>query len=626
MSGIHIITKRHSTLITSLAVSIGLHALGIYFLATHPMMLHHSLRSLFGISIAAPEYLDIQEDQALAKKNYAVEEAFEHILVLSSHRQQPFDLVELPRAVTLSPYEEEILDSFHVVHSELDPSSFLQEGWAVRPFMECLEDSDVVLDEWMIAKEKIFALNAVQIHIPDYIGSYGMEQTLLPQEESVYIIDPIAISPSSYIASLESKMEESPTLESLMARSFLNRPLMDIDVKMIELDTSLGTHKLSEQVPFLALPAISKMHAPHIQMPSIDADFDEYLPESITQCSEWNDDFDLDIAFLPHPEGKGYIFSLALTPNFDISQHSLKHDILFIIDRSVRKPRFDVFKRAVVKALSSLQQGDTFNIYIVDKKMTRLHTKSIPVSQKMIRAAEYFLEKQSEDMLFSQGDIYSSLEKILPEIKNDGSIHSAILITDGVSQISSRKQSHVLRDWMEKNNGKLAVYTAAVGQKNDLLMLDLLSSISGGKLLWSDTHASFPRKLAKLVLDLRDPVACDVTVDALAAHSQTHISLSPAFLQAPVLFSHQPYVIFGSIDQPGPFELIIQGRHRDEWIAIKKTVSFIDGAKGDRNLLNRWSAQKAHRAYAQFLNDGKSAYLKEAKEILKKSRSEVAFE
>ena len=62
-------------------------------------------------------------------------------------------------------------------------------------------------------------------------------------------------------------------------------------------------------------------------------------------------------------------------------------------------------------------------------------------------------------------------------------IHSAILVSDGISHTSSKKQSQVLKDWIGKNSGKLSVYTAAVGQKNDLLMLDLLSSVSGGKLL-----------------------------------------------------------------------------------------------------------------------------------------------
>lgn len=618
--------KRHSVLIASLAASIGLHGIGFYFLATHPMMLHHSLRSLFGISIAAPEYLDNPDDEALAKKSRIIEEVFDHILVFSPHLQQPFDLIELPRGVSLSP-DEEMTEPVHFIAQESEPFNLLQELSTTLAAVEWDFEMPAVPELIFFAEERTPSFDtSLSILIAASIGSYGIEQIALPREEELYIIDPIAAAPSLYAATVEPQGDAAHVTEPLFSRSFPHRGPLELDEKMIELDTSLGTHKLSEQVPFLAHPPLSKMHAPHIHIAQSDQDFEEYLPSSIAATTEWNDDFELDISFLPHPDGKGYIFSLALKPNFDISQYSLKHDIFFVIDRSVRKHRFEVYKRAVVKALSCLQQGDTFNIFIIDKKMTRFHTKSLPVSQKTIRAAEHFLEKQAEIPLFSAGDIYSSLEKILPEIQGTDSVHSAILITDGVSQISSRKQSQVLKNWIEKNNGKLSVYTAAVGQKNDLLMLDLLSSISGGKLLWSDTHASFPRKLAKLVLDLRDPIATELSVDAIPFQSQARVTLSPVFFQSPVLFSHQPYVIYGSIDQPGPFDLIIQGRHRDQWIAIKKSVSFVDGVKGDRALLNQWSSQKAHRVYTKFLDDGKSAYLKEAKEILKKSRSEVAFE
>jgi hypothetical protein len=464
------------------------------------------------------------------------------------------------------------------------------------------------------------------VELPSAIRSYNLEYTALPLEQQAYIIDPLEIS--SFICSPCEESDGTPAYmqENLMARSFPGFILQKGDDKILELDTALAAHQQQERVPFLSYPAPSASHAPRIRIADSSGDFSEYFPESLAATSQWNDDFDLNISFLPNPEGKGYIFSLALEPNFDISQYSLKHDVIFVIDRSVRKHRFDVFKRAVIKALSCLQQGDSFNIYIIDKKMTRLHTKSLPVSQKALRAAEHFLEKQAENVLFSQGDIYSSLEKIVTELQGMHCIHSAILVTDGVSHTSSKKQSQVLKDWMEKNNGKLSVYTAAVGQKNDLLMLDLLSCISGGKLLWSDTHSAFPRKLAKLVLDLRDPIASDLAIDATPIHSDTKITLAPSFFQAPVLFSHQPYVIVGSIDEPGPFDLIVQGRHGDQWIAIKKTVSFIEGSKGDRGLLNQWISQKALRSYTKFLNDGKLAYLKEAKEIFKKSRSEVAFE
>jgi hypothetical protein len=127
-------------------------------------------------------------------------------------------------------------------------------------------------------------------------------------------------------------------------------------------------------------------------------------------------------------------------------------------------------------------------------------------------------------------------------------------------------------------------------------------------------------------MDLKDPVAKELTLTALPHHPGSHIELYPTNTPLAPLYAHQPYVILGQIDHPCSFDLVLQGRHRDQWIAIKKTVSFIDGRKGDVTLQNQWKSQQASACYSHFLKEGKAAHLQEAREILKHSRAEVAFE
>jgi hypothetical protein len=279
-----------------------------------------------------------------------------------------------------------------------------------------------------------------------------------------------------------------------------------------------------------------------------------------------------------------------------------------------------------MKALASIQQGDTFNIFVMDKKLTPFRQQNCPATLKNIQAAEEFLDKQEGGGLFAAGEIYHSLDKILTHIPDDEEMHTAILLTDGKSGLNSERKQKSLKKWVEQNNGKLSLYAAAVGRDNDLVSLDMLCSISGGKLLYSDTHASLPRKLAKLVIDLKDPIAKDILVTAIPHNPHSHIEFYPAGTHLPALFSHQPLVLFGTIDDQCAFDLVIQGRHRDQWIAIKKNVSFIEGHKGDGALQSEWSAQHANVCYSKFLQEGKAAYLKTAKEILQKSRSHIAYE
>lgn len=590
----------------SLAASLGIHALGLYFLVSHPMLLRYSLSSLFGISIPAPSYLESEEQ--LDRKNREIEEIFKQILVLSPHLQEPFDF-PLPISLALAPQKEESL-SFE----------FSRETQFPHTDEPLREASAYVGEEEPIAVTSIpFNLEppTFQVAVTASLEESGLETFDVPKEDAVYLVDRTTPKPSEACATQEAPGE----LAALLSASQVKLPALKPETKLLELDTTLAL-KANEGVSLLPHDVPSTLHTPSIELSSAISDY--ALTASYGSTTEWNEDFDLDIAFLPHPEGTGYIFSLTLNPNFDISQYSLKHDITFILDRTVRKHRFNVFTRAVTKALSCLQRGDTFNIYVVDDKLTRFNTHNVSVMPKTVHAAEAFLEKQSANALYARGDIYSSLEKILPEITQDNSVHTAIVISDGISQLSTRKQQRVLKNWIEKNDGKVCIYTAAVGEQNDLMMLDFLSSISGGKLLWSETHAAFPRKLAKCVLDLKDPLATELVITAHPVDPSAEVHLAqPSSHAMPTLFSHQPYTILGSIDKPGPFELTIQGRHRDQWIAIKKRVCFTEGVRADRQLLTEWSAQKAQKSYAQFLAEGKPALLKEAREILKKAHQET---
>jgi Ca-activated chloride channel family protein len=175
----------------------------------------------------------------------------------------------------------------------------------------------------------------------------------------------------------------------------------------------------------------------------------------------------------------------------------MKQNYYFLIDRSnsIEKHRYQTFKRAVAKALTALHKDDTFNIIIFDSKITRLSEKPLAYTKKSIQLAEEFLEKQEHGSYFAATDIYSALSKIVPSDVPDDEANTAILITDGDSTMHPEKQRKLIQAWLEKNNNKVTLYTACVGEGNNKTLLDLLSSLSRGALLYSDTHTSFPRKL-----------------------------------------------------------------------------------------------------------------------------------
>lgn len=627
--------KPRGLLFKCLAVSLIAHAAALSYLYFHPMILHHSLQSLFGLTSAKPSPLE-EEEEVISSllKNQIVDEVFQKIVVLSPHFQQPYDLIQPPQGIALAPNEETVglplLDKeiqLHFAKPEIEYASVAKEV-AIQK-----EDWDVPLifhpPERGVPIASQLQIDA-QVTIP-FIPSSSLPVFGEGVYEDLIVSNEIALSqidPSQHSLDLSAQRAAPRASEDKTAAS------IQVDPKMrTALVIDKKTEKALEQ-PELPLlipnPLVTHPAKKEVRIAGTYSDFElkDYDFSDFTMPGEWNDDFDVNVTFLPNPKGKGYIFSLALSSNFDLSSHSLKQNFYFIIDQSnsIQKHRFAVFKRAALKALSSVQQGDTFNILVVGKKLTRFSPQNLPVNLKNIQAAEVFLDKQQTEGFFASSDIYTAIDKILPFIPEDEEQHTGILLTDGKTSLSAERKHATFKKWVAQNKGKMSLYACAIGSDNDLLSLDMLCSLSGGKLIYSDTHASFPRKLSKLVLDLKDPVAKELTLSAIPENPRSQVSFFPAGSHLSTLFGHQPYVIIGQIDEPCAFDIVLQGRHRGEWIAIKKNVSFIEGHKGDTAFEKNWNAEHANLCYAKFLKEGALKHLKEAKEILKKSRSEVAFE
>lgn len=566
--------------------------------------------------------------RAVPEKNQALEEAFEEIVVLSPHFQQPYDLIELPKGIALAPHEEKAVEILPI-DSTMPDLMALRKEFTLRPAPALHESEDNTLSTFFLP-EQIPLPIASELQIDPKPLVPEIPLSAIPFEGGSYE-DLLAISDFNLHAIFEtdyalglSPQQLSPKVrEDLQLKAELKAQA----AQMTSRDLKLENEKVRSTL-FIPKASPASTEQKEVNIAASVSELEQYEFPAMAMAAEWNNDFDVDITFLPNPDGQGYIFSLSVQPNYDFTSHSLRQNLYFILDRSnsVQKHRFAVFKRAVLKALASMQQGDTFNIMVLDKKIVAFSPQNRTVTMKNIQAAEEFLEKEEAGGLFAAGEIYSSLEKILPSVPDNEEMHTAILLTDGKTSLNHERKQNVMKKWVERNNGKLALYAAAVARDNDLVSLDMLCSISGGKLLYSDTHASLPRKLAKLVLDLKDPIAKDLILTAIPHNPHSHIEFYPASSHLPALYSHQPFVLIGQIDDPCAFDFVIQGRHRDQWISIKKSVSFVEGQKGNHALETDWSAQQANVCYSKFLKEGKAAHLKEAKEILKKSRREIAFE
>ena len=328
--------------------------------------------------------------------------------------------------------------------------------------------------------------------------------------------------------------------------------------------------------------------------------------------------FDVDLIFLPKEEDDGFIFALTLIPHPNLQLPRLRQNITFLIDRSnsIQKTRLSATKQAVLKALDELSIEDSFNLIAFDSKFEKLSNRSIAISPQNEKLAVQFLDAIQLGSFFSFADLYSPLLYALPGKIAEDELHTAILITDGESLAKKHVQRSLLNQWTAQNKGKTALYIVSMDDDRYQQTLDLISFFNKGKLISSSNHRGMKRKLIKLVRTLASPLAKDLTVTAVTTNPQAHIELYPKADTAPHLFHDLPYVILGTTRSLDDFFLFVQGKLNNQWMNIKKKISFVNAKKGGNTLRSEWALKCAYEKYQEYAIYENPDLLAEAAAIL----------
>ncbi len=582
-----------------LLLSLGVHAVALLLLYQfQPSFLVK--QSAFNV-----EKLPLQPDQELAiAKTRNLDEIFNQILFVSPHLQTPYDQSPLAYEGLNLPTAEEGA-AFTLPVSASFPNQLEKEEKNTLRSSPILTLESMEIDAHLIAPEETPLQTIPWIEQEKTLSAELVQGWNFPVEtpaEDPAVPSAIAGTPAR--ASVPAGAKAYTEIPAAATPSALT----SATPQLASLTSSVNTPLITPQ-PMDLLPAAWRASLPALQ---------EYaLPEEATR-QELSAGIDLAVLTAPHPDGKGYLFSLTLLPHFDMQKEKVKQNFYFFIDRSnsIEKHRFTVFKKAALRAISTLQEGDTFNIYLFDNKVTRLSEKNLPFSRKNVRIADAFLDKQESGGLFAAADVYQELSNLLPNQLAEDELHNAFLISDGNTLLTPNKQQMALKNLIQKNGGKISLYTATAGQDNNLALLDLVSAFNGGKMIYSETHTAFPRKLANQVYHMRQPIASHLRFGALSADSDAKIAFYTPSSHLPPLYSNEPYTILGRIENLQDFTLYIQAKHKNQRITLRKEVSFAHAKPSPSALENKWTCQEAREHYDRFLKSGKISELKQAKKIL----------
>lgn len=333
-----------------------------------------------------------------------------------------------------------------------------------------------------------------------------------------------------------------------------------------------------------------------------------------------SNDFLLDVQYMSKSDGRGYIFRLELKPKEGAAFRRIAQNFFFLVDRShsIRPARYEMSKAAVMSALRYMHPEDSFNILVFDDSIVKLAPRNLRATPENISQAYDFLLRQSYGGLFATTDLYSSLDKIVPDAVGENEINAAILLSDGDTFLTPERQRQTIGKWTLANSGKVSLFSVASGKGNNLALLDLLSVFNKGTLNYATVDSRLGETLMQLMYTIQNPIGKDIVATTIVPSPQLRIALYPTTSRLPNLYEHIPYVLYGSINDLKDFHLFLQGKYYDKWLDIKQLVSFKDAKliPGGR-LEKSWAVQLAYNSYEYYLRDGNPEHLARAKRILR---------
>lgn len=588
---------RKPLLIFCLSASVALHCGAVWIIHSHPLILKREDTALLMKSAPEPKILTRDTaERMVVHMEKALEESLNQVIAVThfSKPNQPVAQVEVEEEKSFEP-EPTVPEFTATLPPLFDPEGDLAEFAYDSAFEETPKSAPVPTAIIQVESPLPNAVSIAQLTDDDY--------TMTDEQ----------FSPDAL-----------PTTQMELAPQLI-RSLKKLKIGTLESGEKLFTDLQENSAPQLILPnSVDLLRTQWIErsMAEISLPDLEYYGLAKTSNLRWQEDLDVEVTLMPDPATNKYIFSLTIHPEFEEECKNMKQNFYFVVDRSssIEKHKLSRFKMAVQRSLAALCEGDNFNIYFFDKYLTKLSEKNLAVSPRTIQMAEDFLEQEREGIK----EHYRSLETLIPTQFNPNELHSIILITDGGMLQNAQREKKFLSEWLAKGERNVSFFTAAAGKGNELVLLDLLSYATAGKLIYSDTNAGFPRKMVQLVKNLHNPIVKDLSVEVSPSASNAKVELHPQNGFLPPMFAGQPYTITGTVDELCDLTLFIQGKNHDKYINVRKRISFKEAPSGGRTLEKTWAETQAKICYEHFLESGKPLYLKQAEQIVAPFHGDIA--
>jgi len=339
------------------------------------------------------------------------------------------------------------------------------------------------------------------------------------------------------------------------------------------------------------------------------------------------DPFKFHVQCSPKRHKPGYAFQIICTPNPKHNFKTFQQNYYFLLDRSnaISKNCYFHNKRAIAAAIALLQPGDTFNIMLFGGRTLRFSEQSVVWNKQNVVRARAFLESHPHGGPFIATNLPKILQTMIPPEVKENEVHAALLFTSGHNHFSLDKQRQVVGKYTEQNQGKVSLFCLASGKKNNLPLLELLSSFNKGELIYATKNNEITERTLELVSKIKNPIAKHLSVEVTNQQTQMSVLLQPKNIRLASLYKNKPMMIYGSTNRLSSFDFTIKGEICGQPFKISSPFNLQEAATGTYCIESQWMKLAVHDLYQDYFTDGNEKHLKVAKELLSPLNLPVAL-
>lgn len=287
--------------------------------------------------------------------------------------------------------------------------------------------------------------------------------------------------------------------------------------------------------------------------------------------------------------------------------HTMAKDVVFIIDTSGSVPKdwMAGVVRGVDDALSSLNDGDRFNIVFFNESSRFLSSETVlPVdSQTLTLAREFLRGAQSTGYT----DMNQALSRLLVRDVDPHRVHNLILISDGRPTRGVRDTRELINLITRDNDLTASIYCVGIGGRQNRQMLEYLAYRNKGFCVFVQNHQQASQAIRGLLSRLRFPIIKDVrlTVLGLPAHE-----VFPREL--PNIHQGETFSIYGRFDEPDKFTMRLVGHNGRQPLDFTFTRDLNHARAGSEKNRKGWAFWKLHHLYSEMIQTGDNADTRKA--------------